>query len=166
MENNDDETDTAAPLIKSNEFVDKVTLEFLMNKKQFKKYVAKTDPDRHEEIEKHLFNVAKYKPAILRMTTDLLDDPEKQVNLVVNDAFDEYVRTMIRYFQTKELEPKNGIEEEDEDTLFGTMDEVERKPTATTSSQSFWSSQRVSKVTPVEHPFFSKNRRWNIVYFQ
>jgi hypothetical protein len=102
--------------------VDRMTLEFLMNRTQYKKYVEKTDPTKFVENETHLNKLTKYKQKILELTEELLNDPELLITLDVNESFDSYSRTLIRYFETKELE------KEDVDMMFDKMDDEEDEP--------------------------------------
>jgi hypothetical protein len=84
-----------------------------MNRNQYKKYVEKNDPTKHIENEKHLQKILKYKNRISNITNDLLDNPETMITLDVSQSFDRYMRTLIRYFEMKDLEEK------DDDILFG-----------------------------------------------
>jgi hypothetical protein len=97
--------------------IDQLTLDFLMNKNLYKKYVAKNDPTKHIENEKHLQKILKYKNRISNITSDLLDNPETMITLDVGQSFDRYVRTLIRYFETKDLEKY------DDDVLFDDIDD-------------------------------------------
>ena len=100
-----------------NDPIDQLTLDFLMNRTQYKKYVAKNDPTKHIENEKHLQKLLKYKNRISNITSDLLDNPETMITLDVSQSFDRYVRTLIRHFETKDLEKY------DNDVLFDDMDD-------------------------------------------
>ena len=97
--------------------IDKMTLELLMNRSQFKKYIAKTDPTKHIENEEKLRKIRKYKHRILGLTSDLLDNPEIMVTVDVNEIFFQYANLLIRYFETKDME------KQDMDVLFDKMDE-------------------------------------------
>lgn len=99
--------------------VDKLTLECLMNRNQYKRYIEKTDPTKFSESERHLSKILKYKHRILELTEELLNDPDKLVTLDVNEMFDSYSRTLIRHFETKDLE------KDDLDTMFDNMDKDE-----------------------------------------
>ena len=151
----------------SNEFVDKISLEFLMNKNHYHRYISQTDPKRHSEIQEHLANVRKYKRNILQMTSDLLENPNKQITNEIGDIFDAYVKTMIKHFKMKELEGENNYNksEEDDDILFGSISESECSNTfdnaafATEITQypvqtmkSFWGTERVVKRSDSELP--------------
>jgi len=101
--------------------IDQITLDLLMNRQQYKKYLAKSDPTKHIENEEHLQKIWKYRNRISEFTDELLKNPEAMITLDVNQAFERYVRTLIRYFEMKELEKK------DVDVLFEDMDDDEEE---------------------------------------
>ena len=108
-----------------NEFIDKITLELLINKNQYNKYLSKTDPKKYEENQHHFQKIQKYKDKIMKLTDDLCKNTKKQYNNEVHDIFDQYVRTCIRYFEMKELEndSEHGNQSDnDDDVLFGKCD--------------------------------------------
>ena len=101
--------------------IDQITLDLLMNRHQYKKYVAKNDPVKHTENLQHIQKINKYRDRISDFTHDLLSDPDTMITLDVNQAFDRYVRTLIRYFEMKDLEKK------DDDVLFDGVDDEEEE---------------------------------------
>jgi hypothetical protein len=138
MENTDE-------LIKpmTNEFVDKVTLELLMNKNHYNRYLSQTDPKKHQEHLNHLEKIRKYRSKIINVTTDFLNNPEHQITTEINEAFDHYVRTLIRHYECKEMENPEETNQE-EDMLFGNMAETiedEEQPTM----KSYWGKHKVQK---------------------
>ena len=136
--------------------IDKITLELLMNKNHYNRYMAETNPKKFQEHREHLQNVKKYRDSILEITTELLINPEKQINTEVNDVFDAYVRTLIKYFQMKEIDSVRSVykygDQEDEDTLFGTIIEEPREMT-----NSFWGKDRVVKK---QSSYYLKQNFW------
>ena len=103
----------------SNAYVDKVTLELLLNKTNYQKYLSKSDPQKHAEHQEFLSKTADFRDEILEMTTELLDNPKKMYTNEVGDAFDQYVQTMIKYL---EIEKANASTTEDNgDVLFPEM---------------------------------------------
>ena len=136
--------------------IDKVTLEFFMNKTQYKKYVSKTNPTKHIQNEIYLNKVYNYKTQILEMTKDLLKNPESQITLDVNESFENYMKTLIRYFETKEMEKS------DNDTMFekiddsSNKDDIVREPEPETEEESikksYWGLQRVIKKSQTQIP--------------
>lgn len=112
---------------KTQKSIDQLTMELLLNKTQYQKYLAKTDAQKHAEYCEFLDNCSKYRQSILTMTTDLLDKgcESNLYSQEVQTAFEEYTKTIIRF-----LEIQNAInsrwsnqrgyqdEDEDEDVMF------------------------------------------------
>ncbi len=90
------------------DYVDKLTLELLINKSQYQRYLSKADPEQYKIRQEHLDNIQKYKSEIKEMTSDLLENA--QITTAVNDAFENYIKTVISHLQMREYE--------DDDTLF------------------------------------------------
>ena len=115
-----------------------------MNKTKYKKYVEKTDPKKYSEIQSHRADIQKYRGTIINMTDDLLENPDKQITTEINEIFEAYSKTIIRYLKNKELEKTSNYSESvDDDILFGEMDENVHIQSGSTSS--FWSGERVVK---------------------
>ena len=134
----------------ANEFVDKMTLELLMNKNHYHRYTAQTNPKRFAEIEAYRENLRAYREPILEMTKDLLSNPQKQINTDVNETFEHYTKSLIRYFKIKELENRSYFGRDD-DVLF---DKIDEKPFIQNATQeafykdpmrTFWSKEQVIK---------------------
>jgi len=106
----------------TDNLIDKMTLELLMNKTQYNKYISKTDPKKHAEIDEYLNNIKKYRRFISELTTDLLDEPNKPINIEINESFEYYIKSLIRYFKMKEIESANNYNDDQDDILFGNMD--------------------------------------------
>jgi hypothetical protein len=85
-----------------NAEIDKLTLELLINKNQYNKYLSKTDPHKYKEHQEHLAKICKYKGRIMAMTSDLLDDPNCQINSEINEQMDIFVRCCIRYLEIQD----------------------------------------------------------------
>lgn len=150
--NTEVETNSASVVTSNNEMIDKLTLELLMNKSHYKRYIANADPTKHAEMVKHNALITKYKYKIMNITNDMLSDPSKQITTNVNEAFNGYVKTLIQYFQMKELENKSNEHSDEEDVLFGNMDEddnqaveYEHVETIEPVMKSFWGGNRVVK---------------------
>ena len=149
----DVETDNTSIVANNNEMIDKLTLELLMNKSHYKRYIANTDPTKHAEMVKHNALITKYKYKIMNLTNDMLSDPSKQITTSVNEAFNGYVKTLIQYFQMKELENKSNEHSDDDDVLFGNMaEDVSQAAESETNDtvvepimKSFWGGSRVVK---------------------
>jgi hypothetical protein len=107
-----------------NEMIDKVTLELLMNKNHYQRYIAQNDPAKHQEYVKHNALIHKYKHKIISITNELLSSPTKQITVDVNEAYADYVKTLIKHFQAKEFENISNHNNADEDVLFENMEET------------------------------------------
>ena len=113
------------------ESLDKITLELLINKNQYNKYLVKEDPKKYELHKKYLETIQKYKSKILKITKNFVENPEFSLNLEMNEMFEIYFKTFIRYFEMQEVELQNfynmDSKKEDEDIMFGKIDEVENE---------------------------------------
>jgi len=155
--------------------VDKLTLELMMNKTHYQKYLSKTDPVRYQENQEHICKIRKYRHRILELTTELLDNymdsrPVDKHNTEVNSACDEYIRTCMQYFEMRDLEiqgdSRSGAVDDDvlfdenkmNEPLADTNDiETEDLPSNNKSS-SFWgkSVKRENKPTAYTMDMYMK----------
>ena len=89
---------------------DKLSMELLMNKSQYQKYLSQTDPTKHEEHQRFLKSIKKHKREILKLTNQFLDDPDTDFNLSINEMFSNYAKSLIQYIEMKQLDEKtNGV---------------------------------------------------------
>jgi len=107
----------------TDNLIDKMTLELLMNKTQYNKYMSKNDPKKHAEIDEYLNNIRKYHRSISELTIELLNEPNKPITIEVNEVFEHYVKTLIRYLKMKEIESANDYNDDQDNVLFGNMDD-------------------------------------------
>ena len=122
--------------------IDKLTLEMFMNKSTYQKYIAKTDPKKHAQRKAYIEDLAKYGAAILERTERLMENPDEPITTEINDIFEKYTQVWIGHFKMKEIESANAYncEKEEDDTLFGKMDDVGSVP-----KRSFWGKNKVVK---------------------
>jgi hypothetical protein len=107
--------------MQSNQDIDKLTLELLINKNQYNKYLSQTNPEKYKQHREHLDKIAKYRGKIHSMFSQLMENPEKQITTKINESFDHFVRTCMNHFEMKELDYQTSQEEveDDDDVLFG-----------------------------------------------
>jgi hypothetical protein len=156
----EDSTEKSTEQFEKNEFVDKLTLELLMNKNHYQRYISQTNPKRYAEIQEYHDNIELYREQIDNLTNDMLNDPQKQITTDVNEAFENYMKTLIKYFQMKKLEGGGGgskkssgyDEDDDDEVLFGNMTQTDRYAENISPSKSFWSKEKVVKQTD---PYYS-----------
>ena len=137
-----EEEDTEPVKPSTNTFVDKVTLELLMNKNHYNRYLSQTDPNKHEEHLEHIKKINKYRDRVLNVTKDFLDNSNHQISTEVNEAFDYYVRTLLRHFECNDMENPEETNQDD-DMLFGNMTEETYEDVS--PSKSFWGKNKVVK---------------------
>ena len=132
--------------MQSNEDIDKLTLELLINKNQYNKYLSQTNPEKYKQHREHLDKITKYRGKIHSMFSQLMENPEKQITNQLNESFDHFVRTCMNHFEMKELDYQTSQEkevEDDDDVLFGNCESIsnnEKEPLMDTSyaSGSLW----------------------------
>jgi len=133
--------------------IDKLTLELLTNKSQYKKYLSKADPEKYKSNQEHLEKISKYRGKIMDVFSQLLEDPDKQITTSLNDDFDHFVKSCINHFEMKELENHGNHfekeQEEDDDIMFGNCDERDELiESDIPKSKSFWGKSIIKTGQP------------------
>ena len=100
-------------------FVDRITLETLMNRTNYGKYLSKIDPKRHAEHQEFLSKLQKYKTQILEKTETMMNKPKTMYTNEVHETFTTYMKTMIRFLEVEEKNRGTNSDQEDDDMLFG-----------------------------------------------
>lgn len=99
---------------------DKLTLELLTNRTQYRKCLSLVNPNKYNEIQTKLQKYSQYFTDINTLTNELLENPEKMVSSEINDAFDNYMNSCIRYFDLQEIvNNSSNKNNDDDDMLFG-----------------------------------------------
>jgi hypothetical protein len=116
--------------------IDKITLELLMNKSQYNKYLSVKDPSKYEEVQQHLDKVAKHRNRIMQITDEYCENQNTQNSIELDEAFSNYLKSCIRFIEMKQFEeePEYEKEKEKEDTIF----EIKH-------TQSFWGKGAIKK---------------------
>lgn len=132
----------------NNEFIDNITLELLMNKGQYNKYISKKHPEKYEKVREFQEKTNKYKYDIIDLTKDLLENPEKEISTEVNEIFEAYVKKLINFFEMKEVErgslftPRAYGSDKEDDMMFEKIDDP--TPTPVNYGDSLW-GKRITK---------------------
>lgn len=100
-------------------FVDKITMEYMMNRNHYKKYLAKTNTVLYQEVQEKMKNVRACSDDIKEMVDTLLEDYVAHGNFTkyntdVIQSFEEFMTICMRYIEEN---PKE--DDGDEDVLFG-----------------------------------------------
>lgn len=157
------------------ENIDKMTMELLMNKSKYNKYIAKTDPKRYDDQQKEADKIRKYATRIATLTEELLEDPHKSIQSDINECFMNYVKTCIYHFETKDYEQKgikDSYEKDDddgEDTMFGddcnndndVNSDNNTEDTRDKRGSSYWgkSITKINTAMTMDAYIYSKNKK-------
>jgi hypothetical protein len=106
--------------------LDQLTLELLMNKNHYHKYMSAANPDKFAKREAYLADLKN-----TQITTDIAN------------IFEAYTKTIIEHVKHSASRCDADVEPFD-DTLFGTIDETDNQDrNDPPPSQSFWGKERV-----------------------
>lgn len=100
--------------LKGNAYIDKITLELLLNKSAYQKYLSKTDPEKHNQQQEFIKKMRGFRSHILEITENMIDNQKHQYTNEVSDAFDVYMHSLIKYLEIELSNQQN----DDEDVLF------------------------------------------------
>lgn len=109
--------------------INQITLECLINKSCYNKYLMNHDKVKYDEMEEQFSLMKKHREKIMNMFRSYLDDKDYQVNSTLDELFGNFVKAAIQHVEFKESENNNKYydeferENDDEDTLFGNMNE-------------------------------------------
>lgn len=118
----------------SKQFIDQLTMEYMMNRQHYKKYLAKTDPNKFQETQHKTQLVKMYQEDMQEMVNDLLSDFIARGNFTkytneVNRCFETFMNACLSYFE-EHPPPSQCQYEEDDDVLFGTTKTLKKKKTS------------------------------------
>jgi hypothetical protein len=132
--------------------LNQLTLAMFSNKGMYKRHLEKSDPELHAKRCEYLDKIAKYRKKMRTLTMEFLEDPEKDFNTEVNEMFEGFAKTLIRYLEMKEIDQDTGgcyenNDEDDENMLFATSkmnhdnDDIE---SANTTKSKYYSKNRLA----------------------
>lgn len=149
--------------------IDKLSLELLLNKNHYSKYLSKNDPKKYDEFSNFKAKLRKYSVNIIDITSQLIENPKKPFSSDIEDAFNDYVKSIFRHLELKRLEKSsynNNNDNDEDDVLFGDMDNNSVEPREDESipmMKSFWGKTQVIKkqsdLTNFDMRMFGKAKR-------
>ena len=135
-----------------NSYIDDITLQLISNKSQYNKYLNISNPERNNELQEYYQSVKTHKNDILNILKHYMENPEQQISVDMNNALENFVRSCLKHFELKQAENSNAFyknsdsrtndhmkynnDEDDEDMLFGQIDDNEQ--TKSQTFHSFW----------------------------
>ena len=135
-----EDTDTPKTSKSTSEYIDKITLELLINKNQYNKYIASVDPEKHKKITEFSEKLAKYSEQMLSLTEQYCSNPKTQKTTEMDETFVTYAKTCFRYFEMKELEGDPDLDQ----GRYGQCEDVLFEPVPT-HIHSFWGKGAIKK---------------------
>jgi len=127
--------------------IDDMTLSLLMNKTLYKKYILKNEDSTNEYEEQSVLDNRMYRSKILDITSQMIDSPDLEISYDINNIFLAYTKKIVHYLKMKEVEKQNKYnfynKEEEDDVLFGSIDESNTSNVEKASS--FWGKESVVK---------------------
>ena len=144
--------------------IDKLTLELLINKQHYSKYLSKTDPKKHDEYKTYKSKLRKYSVDIIDITSQLIENPKTLFSTEIEETFDAYVKSIFKHFEMKELEKANEYnndyyKNEDEDVMFGNCDNLLQKKEETEYQENAETNDTESnEQSPMMKSFWSKDK--------
>ena len=107
-ESQDDDGALTEKWVKSQPSIDQLTMELMMNKTHYHKYLSKQNPQKYQEAKETANKVSRYYPEIMEITETLLADfiqnSNEKYTREVNDVFQDYVKTCLKYLEMRDLE--------------------------------------------------------------
>jgi hypothetical protein len=131
-----------------NEYIDKLTLELLINKTHYHKYLSKSDPKKYDEYKEYKAKLRKYAIDIIDITSQLIEDPKKMYSNDIEDSFNSYVKSIIKYFEIKEIQDTNTKSEynNDDEVIFTKFDNgTNQSDENNDNMKSYWGKEKVVK---------------------
>ena len=132
----------------SQSSIDKLTMEFMMNRTHYKKYLSMKEPVKFQENEIYIQKIKKYKMKIINIMSELVDDstklnvPEKYTR-DINDTFQDFLKTCVKHFEIQELE--NNTDPNQEDMMFESCNEVSTEQVDDVNESSLWGKSVIKK---------------------
>jgi hypothetical protein len=142
--------------------IDKLTLELLINKQHYSKYLSKTDPKKHDEYKEYKSKLRKYSVDIVDITSQLIENPKTMFSSEIEETFDAYVKSIFKYFEMKELEKTNEYNNtyinEDEDVMFGNCDSLLLKKQDDNQENQENNEEKSQEQSPMMKSFWGKEK--------
>ena len=139
MENNDisnndiSNNDISNNDIQTNEYINKITIELLMSKPKYSKYLESKDPQNTEKQTQYKNEVHKYRTVIKSIVEEELNNISSGHNgrsQEIKNLFNNFAKECIKYIKMTELKienPLNHTNSDDDETMFEKCDEIEEE---------------------------------------
>ena len=85
-----------------DKFIDEITMKLLTNKTSYAKYLHKTNTEKFEEQQQFVADCKVFYKDILAMTKKMCQNENNSYGSDVNESFNNYARSIIRYLEIKQ----------------------------------------------------------------
>lgn len=111
----------------NDKFIDEITMKLLTNQTTYSKYLHQIDDSRHHEERQFIEDCKTFQNNIQEITKELCKCKQHTYGSDVNEAFNNYARTLIRYLEVKQRsdELQKEYEDHSDDELFPFQSEKE-----------------------------------------
>jgi hypothetical protein len=116
-----------------NEYINKITMELLMSKPNYSKYLESNDPKTNENKILYKNEVVKYKKVIKCIFEEEINNISSDLvgrSREMKDAFENFMKECVKYIKMTEIKyenPLNLANYDDDETIFNNCDEIEEK---------------------------------------
>jgi hypothetical protein len=119
-DNDSDLKTNSFPCITNN--INELTMKLLVSRTNYAKYLVMNDDSKYKETQRFIEDCSEFKEEIMNITKKMCENEhDTEYCSDVNDAFDVYARTLIRYLEVKrrsdelqkEYEDKHSKDDED-----------------------------------------------------
>jgi hypothetical protein len=102
--------------------IDRLTLELLTSRKQYRQYLKHTDTQKYLEQTGFIQKVGKYKSAATSIIHDLLADPEKPITNEITDTFIPFMQAIFHHLESANAEYNDTLFDDCEGDVGGLGD--------------------------------------------
>jgi hypothetical protein len=133
---NDSNPENSQEKTTTNNYIDNLTLELLINKNHYKKYLSTKNPEKYKEYQDFCLSLASYSNDIIEITENLLLNPKNEISREITESFEQYVKACIYHLEMKKIEKHDYYNSrryddiDEEETLFGNIEPIH--------SSSYW----------------------------
>ena len=116
--------------IPRNEYIDKITMELLMSKPKYNKYLESRDPEKYAKETLYKKDAVRYRTII----QDIINEEFNNISYATNgrtieltNSFTNFAKECIKYIKIKELELEDPLNHNEDETMFENCDDIEQK---------------------------------------
>lgn len=131
--------------LSSEDFITKITMECMMNKKHYRTYLAKTNPEQLNELLEYQSKIEKYSHHFEKIFTDLLENSKentqefsKKYNNDIQNSFKSFIMHCLKYVADK-------MEEMEDDILDERFDDKTEEDVKSEEFRSVW-GKSITKI--------------------